>query len=118
KYAKKLPRYQHSAIEKKWQQKWEEEQLYVYQPEASAEKDSYYTLVELPYPSGDLHLGHWFTFSNADILARTMKMLGKHVFFTNGFDAFGLPAENAAIKRGIHPKDWTLSNIASMKKQF
>lgn len=116
KQAKKLPRYQHNVIEKKWQQKWAEERIYEYQPDST--KESYYTLVELPYPSGDLHLGHWFTFSNADILARTMRMLGKHVFFTNGFDAFGLPAENAAIKRGIHPKDWTLTNIASMKKQF
>ncbi len=113
---KKLPRYQHITVEKKWQEKWEKEQVYKFQLDPN--KEQYYTLVELPYPSGDLHLGHWFTFSNADILARLMRMHGKNVFFTNGFDAFGLPAENAAIKRGIHPKDWTLSNIATMKKQF
>ncbi|HEV2339970.1 MAG TPA: leucine--tRNA ligase [Patescibacteria group bacterium] len=114
--AKKINRYLPEVIEKKWQQKWDKEQTYKF--EFDSKKEQYYPLVELPYPSGDLHLGHWFTFAMADIHARVMRMLGRNVFFTNGFDAFGLPAENAAIKRGIHPRDWTLSNIATMKKQF
>ena len=108
-----------NEIEPKWQKKWEEEGIYRF--EFSLKKDSkgdYYNLVELPYPSGDLHLGHWFAFTPADAHARYKKMQGFNVFFPNGFDAFGLPAENAAIKRGIHPKDWTMQNIENMTKQF
>lgn len=103
-------------IEKKWQEKWEEESLYKFQ--YSGDRETYYNLVELPYPSGDLHLGHWFAFVPPDVHARFMRMDGKNVFYPNGFDAFGLPAENAAIKRDIHPRDWTLSNIETMKRQF
>lgn len=103
-------------IEKKWQERWEEEGIYKFA--LSQERETYYNLVELPYPSGDLHLGHWFAFVPPDVHARFMKMSGRQVFYPNGFDAFGLPAENAAIKRDIHPRDWTLSNIEAMKKQF
>ena len=85
---------------------------------AKAMADKYYTLVELPYPSGDLHLGHWFAFVPPDAHARYMRMRGRRVLFPNGFDAFGLPAENAAIKHGTHPKDWTMKNIETMKEQF
>ena len=95
---------------------WEQKGLHKFSVDASGEP--YYVLVELPYPSGDLHIGHWFTFANADIHARYKKMAGYNVFFPNGFDAFGLPAENAAIKRNIHPQDWTMSNIENMKSQF
>ncbi|MEK7440814.1 MAG: class I tRNA ligase family protein, partial [Chloroflexota bacterium] len=72
----------------------------------------------LPYPSGDLHIGHWYAMTPSDARARFMRMKGYNVMFPMGFDAFGLPAENAAIKRGIHPKKWTYKNIANMRKQM
>ena len=105
-----------SEIEPKWQKKWQEDKIYQFKEDKNKKK--YYNLVELPYPSGDLHLGHWFAFTPADSHARYKRMKGFNVFFPNGFDAFGLPAENAAIKRGIHPKDWTMQNIENMEKQF
>ncbi|HLD01491.1 MAG TPA: class I tRNA ligase family protein [Patescibacteria group bacterium] len=112
----KARRYDPKAIEQKWQSKWQESKLYEFTREK--DKEVYYNLVEFPYPSGDLHLGHWFAFVPPDVHARFQKMKGKNVFFTNGFDAFGLPAENAAIKRNIHPRDWTMGNIETMTKQF
>ncbi len=112
----KNKRYFPNEIEPKWQKKWQEKGLYKFK--FDSKKKKYYNLVELPYPSGDLHLGHWFAFTPADTHARFKKMSGFNVFFPNGFDAFGLPAENAAIKRGIHPKDWTMKNIENMIKQF
>jgi len=102
-------------IESKWQEIWQKDGLYKF---SGKSEKKYYNLVELPYPSGDLHLGHWFAFVPADAHARYKRMLGFDVFFPNGFDAFGLPAENAAIKRGVHPKDWTMKHIEIMKKQF
>ncbi len=106
-----------SEIEKKWQQIWEEEGIYnVGERDASKEKE--YVLVEWPYPSGNLHLGHWYAFAVPDIYVRFKRMNGKQVLFPMGFDAFGLPAENAAIKRNINPKDWTNQNIAFMKNQL
>src|SRR5579862_9267404 len=113
---KSLPKYMPADIEKKWQKVWEENDLYTFKQDDKKEK--YYPLVEWPYPSGDLHIGHWFSFATADVHARAARMMGKNVFFTNGFDAFGLPAENAAIKRGIHPQDWTMKNIETMTAQF
>lgn len=113
---KKPAKYIPHDIELKWREKWVAEKLYEFKEDATKEK--YYNLVEFPYPSGDLHLGHWFAFVPPDVHARYKRMLGYNVFFPNGFDAFGLPAENAAIKRGIHPQDWTMSNIATMTKQF
>ncbi len=111
-----MKKYIPSEIEPKWQKKWGEEKLYSIDLDEAKKK--YYLLVEFTYPSGDLHIGHWFAFAVPDVLARFKRMQGYKVFFPNGFDAFGLPAENAAIKRGIHPKDWTLSNIENMKRQF
>ena len=72
----------------------------------------------LPYPSGDLHIGHWYAMTPSDARARWLRMQGYNVMFPIGFDAFGLPAENAAIKRGIHPAKWTYANIANMRKQL
>lgn len=110
-----MKKYIPSEIESKWQKKWIEDNLYG----SNLDKDNkYYVLAEFAYPSGDLHMGHWFTFGGADIYARLKRMQGFNVFFPNGFDAFGLPAENAAIKRSIHPREWTLSNIEGMKRQF
>lgn len=112
----KIGRYTPSDFEPKWRTVWAENDIYKFS--LDPKKKTYYPLVELPYPSGDLHIGHWFSFATADVHARVHRMKGENVFFTNGFDAFGLPAENAAIKRNIHPQDWTMSNIASMEKQF
>ncbi|MDP3973361.1 MAG: class I tRNA ligase family protein [Candidatus Daviesbacteria bacterium] len=111
-----MKKYIPSDIEPKWQKKWEEDRLY--EVDLSDAVRRQYILIEFSYPSGDLHMGHWFAFAVPDILARFRRMQGYNVFFPNGFDAFGLPAENAAIKKGIHPRDWTLSNIEKMKQQF
>lgn len=111
----KLKKYFPKEIEPKWQEYWEKEGINKF---SLKNNNKYYNLVELPYPSGDLHLGHWFAFVPPDVHARYKRMSGYDVFFPNGFDAFGLPAENAAIKRGIHPKDWTLKNIETMTNQF
>ncbi|MBI4009341.1 class I tRNA ligase family protein, partial [Candidatus Roizmanbacteria bacterium] len=111
-----MQKYIPANIEPKWQKKWKEEGLYLTNLSDTAKK--YYVLVELPYTSGDLHMGHWFTFTMGDILARFKKRLGFNVLFPNGFDAFGLPAENAAIKHGIHPRDWTYQNMERMREQF
>lgn len=113
-----------SQIEKKWQEQWKKDKLYKFPHFAKASrgkqgtKKKYYTLVELPYTSGDLHIGHWFTFVTPDAVSRFWRMKGYDVFFPHGYDTIGLPAENAAIKRGIHPRDWTLKNIATMQAQF
>lgn len=118
-----IERYNPRLIEKKWQDAWREAGLYKFdldsgQARMTSSKGKYYTLVELPYPSGDLHIGHWFTFIAPDVLSRFKTMQGYNVFFPMGYDAFGLPAENAAIKHGVHPKDWTEKNIETMTKQF
>lgn len=106
-----------TAIEKKWQQIWTEEHLYdVGARDTSREKE--YVLVEWPYPSGNLHIGHWYAFAVPDIYVRYKRMMGKQVLYPMGFDAFGLPAENAAIKRNLNPKNWTNDNIAYMKTQL
>jgi leucyl-tRNA synthetase len=81
-------------------------------------KEKFYFLTMLPYPSGDLHIGHWYAMTPSDAAARYRRMRGFNVFFPIGFDAFGLPAENAAIKRGAHPHKWTMENIATMRRQM
>lgn len=111
-----IKRYFPSEIEKKWQKVWEDAKLYDFK--LDPQKQKAYILVELPYPSGDLHIGHWFNWVTPDAYARFLRMSGKNVFFPHGFDAFGLPAENAAIKRNIHPQDWTMGNIEKMTNQF
>lgn len=104
-------------IDKKWQEIWKKEGLYKYNPDSKKEK--FYTLEMFSYPSGaKLHLGHWFNFAPADSFARLKKMQGYNVFHPMGFDAFGLPAENYAIKTGIHPEDSTKKNIETMKRQL
>ncbi len=104
-------------IEKKWQQEWEETKLATV-GERDHARDKEYILVEWPYPSGNLHIGHWYAFAVPDIYARFRRMQGAQVLFPMGFDAFGLPAENAAIKRGLDPKDWTYDNMAFMREQL
>ena len=104
-------------VDKKWQKRWKETNLYKFDNKNLDNK--YYCLEMFSYPSGaNLHLGHWFNFAPADSYARFKSMQGYNVFHPMGFDAFGLPAENYAIKTGIHPKDSTLKNIETMKKQL
>lgn len=109
--------YDHGEIEKKWQKKWQEDGLYTV-PDRVEGKENFYTLVEFPYPSGNLHIGHWYAFAVPDIFARFKRMQGFNVLYPIGFDSFGLPAENAAIKRGLDPKEWTYSNIDYMSGQL
>ena len=111
-----MKKYVPAEIESKWQRKWESDKLY--RVDLKQAKKPFYLLVEFPYSSGDLHIGHWFAFGVTDIYGRFKRMQGYDVFFPVGFDAFGLPAENAAIKRGLHPQDWTLSNVKTMTAQF
>ena len=111
-----IPTYRPEEIEPKWQARWEADKLY--QPEPDPNKTKFYALTMLPYPSGDLHIGHWYAMTPPDARARFKRMQGYNVFFPIGFDAFGLPAENAAIKHNIHPKQWTYANIERMRGQL
>jgi leucyl-tRNA synthetase len=103
-------------IEQKWQEKWAADGLYRAVIDRSRPK--HYAMTMYPYPSGDLHMGHWYAMSPSDTRARWMRMKGYNVIFPMGFDSFGLPAENAAIKRNIHPKAWTYANIERMRGQL
>src|ERR1700723_3132710 len=109
--------YDHNQIELKWHEQWLG-QPDLYKPEKTREKPKYYVLEMLPYPSGALHIGHIRNYSIGDALARHMWMRGYNVLHPMGWDAFGLPAENAAIAKGRHPHEWTVSNIAAMRTQM
>jgi leucyl-tRNA synthetase len=109
-------RYNPHALEARWQERWEEAGLYRFDENAPGEK--FYALTMFPYPSGNLHMGHWYANVAPDARARWMRMRGHNVLFPMGFDAFGLPAENAAIKNNVDPAKWTYSNIATMTGQF
>jgi len=111
-----IPMYKPEEIEPKWQKKWEADGLY--HADIDHEKPKFYAITMLPYPSGDLHIGHWYAMTPSDARARFKSMQGFNVLFPMGFDAFGLPAENAAISRGIHPKEWTYHNIDIMRRQL
>ncbi len=108
--------YSPKDIEPKWQAQWEADGLY--HSDIDEKRSKYYALTMLPYPSGDLHIGHWYAMTPSDARARYMRMKGYNVLFPMGFDAFGLPAENAAIKSGIHPMVRTRDNIVRMRKQL
>ena len=108
--------YNPQQIEGKWQRRWAEDKLYQVTEDDTRRK--WYALTMFPYTSGDLHIGHWYAMVPADVHARFKRMQGCNVLHPMGFDAFGLPAENAAIKRGIHPFTWTMQNIANMRRQL
>jgi leucyl-tRNA synthetase len=105
-----------SAIDSKWQARWEQDGLHKVLDNDPRPK--WYEMTMYPYPSGDLHIGHWYAMAPADAHARFRRMQGYNVLHPIGFDAFGLPAENAAISRGIHPYEWTISNIENMRRQL
>jgi leucyl-tRNA synthetase len=109
--------YNPSKIEQKWQKHWAAKKLYRTK-DTAAGRENKMILVEFPYPSGNLHMGHWYAFALPDMYARYQRMLGYNVMYPMGFDAFGLPAENAAIKHDIHPEQWTRQNIATMTAQM
>ncbi len=109
--------YDHRAVEAKWQDRWEKSRAA--EVDLRSGRDKYYMLMMFPYPSGDrLHVGHGRNYILGDALYRYLRMRGRRAFNPMGWDAFGLPAENAAIQRGVHPRDWTLENIRVMKRQF
>ena len=109
-------RYDHQQIDRKWQERWSADQLY--RATEDDPRPKWYALTMYPYPSGDLHVGHWYAMAPSDAHARFMRMRGYNVMHPMGFDAFGLPAENAAIQRGIHPHSWTMANIERMRGQL
>ncbi|MEK7125258.1 MAG: leucine--tRNA ligase [Patescibacteria group bacterium] len=110
-------KYDPKKIEKHWQKEWAKQKLYE-TPDTAKGKSNYMLLTEFPYPSGNLHIGHWYAFALPDIRARYLRMKGYNVLYPIGFDAFGLPAENAAIEREVNPRDWTEDNIKYMTKQL
>jgi len=111
-----IAKYNPQEIEKKWQQRWAEDRLYEVTEDST--KPKWYALTMFPYTSGDLHIGHWYAMAPSDVHARFKRMQGYNVLHPMGFDAFGLPAENAAIKQGIHPFTWTMQNIDNMRRQL
>jgi leucyl-tRNA synthetase len=109
-------RFDPASYEQRWRDRWEADGLY--RADDGDPREKHYLLTMYPYPSGDLHIGHWYAATGPDIVARMRRMQGLNVMFPMGFDSFGLPAENAAIDRNIHPAIWTADSIGRMRTQF
>jgi leucyl-tRNA synthetase len=109
-------RFDPRTFEPGWRERWAADELY--RADDADPRAKHYLLTMYPYPSGDLHIGHWYAAAGPDIVARMRRMQGLNVMFPMGFDSFGLPAENAAIDRGVHPWEWTETNVDRMRTQF
>ncbi|MGN0826490.1 MAG: class I tRNA ligase family protein, partial [Kiritimatiellia bacterium] len=110
-------KYPFHDIEPKWQQWWDEQGTFACDT-AATQKPKFYCLTMFPYPSGKMHVGHGRNYIMGDVITRYKTMKGFNVLSPMGWDSFGLPAENAAKKFGVHPHDWTVKNIAQMKRQI